>query len=124
MKKLILIIALFAAIIPAKAAGNGLKDLLLDPWYATLENNEKIYVVHNVYEDSLFVVVTTQNDTLTFKEDPGLYYRQAFIMNNETGEFQKLHRNTTIVRFLIWTSGIFILILVLLQIAIYLVRKP
>lgn len=123
MKKLILIIALFAAIIPAKAAGNGLKDLLLDPWYLTLENNEKIYVVRNVYEDSVFVVVT-QDDTLSFKEDPGLYYRQAFIMNNETGEFQKLHRNTTIVRFLIWTSGIIILILVLLQIALHLVRKP
>jgi hypothetical protein len=123
MKKFLFIIALFAALIPARAADFGLKDLLLDPWFLTVENNEKIYVVRNVYEDSVFVIVT-QDDTLFFKEDPQLYCRQAFIMNQETGEYQRLHRNNTVVRIIIWGFAIITLILLLLQIAIYLVRKP
>ena len=95
----------------------------MDPWYLTVDNNEKIYVVKGIYKDSSFIVIT-QEDTLSFKEDPGLYYHQAFIMNKDTGEYEPLHRNSTITMTVTTFSVVIFIILILLQIAIHFVKKP
>ncbi|MBO7556518.1 MAG: hypothetical protein J6T72_03905 [Alphaproteobacteria bacterium] len=123
MKKIFFIIALFASIFSAKAADLSIKKMLMDPWYLTVDNNEKIYVVKGIYKDSSFIVIT-QEDTLSFKEDPGLYYHQAFIMNKDTGEYEPLHRNSTITMTVTTFSVVIFIILILLQIAIHFVKKP
>ena len=123
MKKIIFIIALFAAFFSASALDFSIKKMFMDPWYLTVDNNEKLYVVKSIYKDSGFVVIT-QEDTLSFKEDPGLYYHQAFIMNKDTGEFEPLHRNSTVTTMVTIFSVVTLIVLVLLQIAIHLVRKP
>ena len=123
MKKIFFIIALFASIFSAKAADLSIKKMLMDPWYLTVDNNEKIYVVKGIYKDSSFIVIT-QEDTLSFKEDPGLYYHQAFIMNKDTGEYEPLHRNSPITMTVTTFSVVIFIILILLQIAIHFVKKP
>ena len=119
MKKILFIIAFFAAIIPAKASG----IKFYEPWRLVLDSNEKIYTVQYVIQtDSDFRGITL-DDTLIFNSEPNFRCNQAIIVNTQTGHCDQLYRNEDITTLLLFLGGLFLFVWIITVFLVVLICK-